>query len=405
MSPEGWEERYARQELPALSPVVTGFNINLDRVITLSREMLDDSALIDGELTELRRRLVASMEYCTAAEWIVDDRILFRTATDHFGTTGEISLGGQAGIAALHLARLGVPGVVCLTPAAGRRAAGLLESEGIRVICHARVPDVVHTILEYEPGLVPLVPGAIPRSNRFIISPEKSAGSTLLPQGSQDRIIPQLSSCTRAFLSGYQYLATGEEFTAGADQIAWLRQANPAMRVHVECVSVTDPAVNAGIVDTILPAADSAGMNENELSLLLGHRTGPDPAGLVRDMMVLADRTGLSRIHLHTYGYYLEIRRSGDAIPEKIQDALLFAAKAAADHAGGQGARVTREGVAAVSQVTAAYGEGSVPGITSSGPYDIIAVPALVAREIRRTVGLGDVISASALAATSWKTG
>lgn len=394
-----WEEQYRNVQPPALNPVLTGFNVNLDRIIPLDRTLLDSLDPADGIMGELKDRLVRSMELCTAAEWIVDNPESFRQITDFFAGYGSLSLGGQAGIAAVHLAGLGVPEVFCAAPVLGRTAARHLISGGVRVPGGPTGPDVVHTILEYPPGLVPLASGAVARNNRFIISPKKTAETVLLGETARAALNAPVRTCTRAFLSGYQYLTRETEFREAVRQVGMLRRENPAIRVHIECVSVTDPDINAGIVRHILPAADSAGMNENEISLLLRHPAENGPAGLAGAMFTLAEQTNLSRIHLHTFGFYLQLIRRGRADPDYSRHALLWAARTAASATGGSVMSVSPRGLATADELALSYGPESAPGIFVHGDYYLLAIPTLVVQDVRTTTGLGDIISSSAFVA------
>jgi ADP-dependent phosphofructokinase/glucokinase len=343
------------------------------------------------------------MEHCTAEEWLVTDRVQYDRFTEFFSGSGSLAMGGQAGIAALHLASLGAPRVLCLAPALGNVAAQLLAQQGVRVPRSSSMigerPDDIHLIFEYGPGLVPLADGTLPRNNRFIASPEKTAESTLLEERFLREVLPEVSSCTRAFLSGYQYLHEKDEFARAADQIHVLRSGNPRMRVHIECVSVPAPAVIAGIRNHILPAADSVGLNENELSLLQGRPGSASPTGQVQGMLDLAEETGLTRVHLHTFGYYLQVTRKEHAMPEISRAALLFAARTAVKTAGGTGMGISPRGIGAVHEIAEIVTPGPAPGIFSDGNFQVFVVPTLIASGITRTVGLGDIISSTAFVA------
>lgn len=394
-----WEREYASLKVPALNPVMTGFNVNIDRIITVSRDLLDSLTPATGSMAEFRKRLVHSMEHCTAEEWIVDDPGSYRDITGYFSSGGSLALGGQAGIAAAHLARLGAPGVTCVAPAMGENTVRMIKASGAGVLGQATGMDMVHTILEYSPDLIPLAEGAIPRNNRFIVSPRKSAGTTILTDNALAALIPRLSACTRAFLSGYQYLKTETEFREAAAQIQTIRAANPDIRVHIECVSATDPAVNSAIVHHILPVADSAGMNENELTLLKTKAGDRSPAGLAQSILELARETRISRIHLHTFGYYLLVIRKDRAVAETSRAALMYAALVVAKAAAGTGTGISPKGIEAVREIAGAFAPGAGPGIFTDGDYLIIAVPTMIATGITRTVGLGDILSSIAFVA------
>lgn len=398
-----WAEEYRRVSVLPLNPTLVGFNVNLDCIIPVDSELLELPGFRSPELSELRSRLIHSMEHCTAEEWYVSDTDRFDRFTEFFSGTGSLAMGGQAGIAALHLKKQGVPEVTCIAPAIGKEAEKILAQHGVRVpgrVSGARVkPDTVHLVFEYRPGIVPLAVGAQPRNNRFIASPKKSEKNTLMDEETLRLLLPELSSCTRAFLSGYQYLRDEAEFIRAAGQIRTLKNANKSMRVHIECVSVTDAPVLRGLIHHILPAADSAGMNEHELGLLPGIGSSSTPSGMVQRMLTLARETGLSRIHLHTFGYYLLVIRKDRALPRLSQAALLFAARVVAEAAGGTGIGISAQGIAAVREIAGSFAPGPAPGIFVAGDYLVIAVPTLIAHGIHRTVGLGDILSSTAFVA------
>lgn len=401
MDQEYWETQYRKVQKPDLPPVLTGFNVILDRIIPVTANLLDPSGFCHGTLENVRSRLVRSMERCTAEEWYFDDPALYARLISCFAGAGTIALGGQAGISAAHLARLGAPDVLCIAPVIGPESARLLTERGVRVAGSGSSPpaDTVHHIFEYAPGLVPLAQGAIPRNNRFIVSPAKTAQGTLLPEAALAGLLPRLKNGTRAFLSGYQYLHTGEEFLRAAAQMRAIRDAGRDIRVHVECVSVTDRQVNAGIVHHILPAADSAGMNENELSLLLGHPVAPGPAGLADGVFELAEATGLARIHLHMYGCYLLAVREDRAVPDASRNALCYAARVTAEAACGTGMALSPQGMGAVDRLADVLGDGEAPGMWHTRGYILQAVPTIITTGIRKTTGLGDILSSTAFVA------
>jgi ADP-dependent phosphofructokinase/glucokinase len=343
------------------------------------------------------------MEHCTAEEWYVADRARYDRFTEYFSGSGTLAIGGQAGIAALHLAGLGAGEVFCLAPALGRTAALVFARHNVRVpeVRSGTGPgqDTTHLIFEYPPGLVPLADGAQPRNNRFIISPDKSAKNTLLPEETLQSVLLQVSSCTRAFLSGYQYLSAEQEFARAAGQIQALKRVNPLMRVHIEWVSVTSETAIAGLMRHILPAADSLGLNEHELTLLPGQAGTGSPVSRAEGILTLAQETGLSRIHLHTFGYYLLVIRKDRAIPQRSRQALMYAAKVVADAARGTTTSIPVAGIDAVRQIAGSFAPGSQPGVFSAGEYLVIAVPTPIAAGITQTVGLGDILSSTAFAA------
>jgi ADP-dependent phosphofructokinase/glucokinase len=221
--------------------------------------------------------------------------------------------------------------------------------------------------------------------------------------------LEQIASCRRAFLSGYQYLKTVQEFITAARQIRMIRSVHPLMRTHVECVSGADRNVMAMMLRHIIPDTDSIGLNERELGLFMHALRAPDPASAallpsspvacVREAIALADATGVPRIHLHTFGYYILILKSETAKPEVSRNALLLAARVTADSAGWGEQILSREGLLAYTAVREVLGPDETPGIFRYDDRVVVLVPTYISHNIHKTTGLGDILSSTAFVA------
>jgi ADP-dependent phosphofructokinase/glucokinase len=413
MENEIWRELYRNIRRPGLQDTVAGFNINLDRIIPVTRELLDSPIFHTRKFADLRTHLLHSMQYCTAEEWFVSDMMHYRHFTDAFSSFGTVAIGGQAGIAALHLSGLGMDRVICAAPVHGPGSAGVLTKAGIIIpefdSGNTRSVDYTHLVFEYPPGLVPLAPGVIPRNNRFIVSPVHEPGSVIIPEPSMEKFLATVSSCNRAFFSGYQYLHSKEEFAVAAGQITRMKNLNSSLRVHIECVSATDEEVTRGFVRQILPVADSLGLNERELSHLLFHLdlsiqhsreiTVLSPVQCIEGALSLCTTLDLRRLHLHTFGYYILVIRKDSSDAETSRNALLFASREVAHAAHGTGTEISADGIRAVGVIGELFGQVSSPGIFSAGSYWVIVTPTLIARNITKTSGLGDILSSTAVVA------
>ena len=409
-----WENLYQSLQKPQLDPVITGFNANIDRVIPVTPGMLRSfeqhavpafDALLD--------RLKQSMRSCSADEVFINEPSLFRELSASFSRSGTLTVGGQAGIAAVHLRRLGIPSVTCAVPAAGPETCALLQNAGAIPLTFepgaGDSSDIIHLIFEYPPGLVPLADGVVPRSNRFIVSPVHNSSTVIIPKAYENSFLEQIASCRRAFLSGYQYLRTEQEFVTAARQIRMIRGVHPLMRAHVECVSGADRNVMAMMLRHIIPNTDSIGLNERELGLFMHALRAPDPASAillppspvacVRDAIALSDATGVSRIHLHTFGYYILILKSGTTKPEVSRNALLLAARVTADTAGGDEQVLSREGLLAYAAVREVFGPEETPGIFRVDERVVVLIPTYISQHIHKTTGLGDILSSTAFVA------
>jgi len=404
---------YQNVRAPRLQNVVVGFNVNLDRIIPVTPELIASPVFARPDLAKLRSRLTSSMQYCTAEEWFVSDPSQYRLFTRAFSDNGSLAVGGQAGIAALHLSTIGVKRIVCAAPAIGTDAAGMLSAAGVVIpdfdTGHTDPAENTHLVFEYSPGLVSLAEGVVPRNNRFIVSPVHDPGSVIIPEKSMDLFLAQVTSCNRAFLSGYQYLRSGRGFALAADQIQRMKKRNSGLRVHIECVSVTDEEILGGFVRHILPVADSVGMNEHELFLLLdfldlsqvkGRKTGNlTPVQIAEGAVGICRNLGLARLHLHTFGYYVLVLRRDCADAHESLNALLFASRVAANAANGTFTEISGKGMRALGRIAGRYGHELSPGIFPAESFLIVIVPTIIARNIKKTVGLGDILSSTAFVA------
>jgi ADP-dependent phosphofructokinase/glucokinase len=123
------------------------------------------------------------------------------------------------------------------------------------------------------------------------------------------------------------------------------------------------------------------------------------PVTSVHDAVALAKATGVSRIHLHTFGYYILILKSTIPDPEVSRDALLFAAQVTADTAGRGDQVLSREGLLAYAAVRQRFGPDKTPGIFAYDKHLIVVVPTRISQNIQKTTGLGDVLSSTAFMA------
>jgi len=409
-----WENLYQSLQKPQMDPVIAGFNANIDRVIPVTSGMLRsfEQHTVPG-FDALLDRLKHSMRYCSADEVFISEQSVYHELTDSFSTSGTLAIGGQAGIAAVHMRRLGITSVYCAVPGAGPQTCDILQNAGVIPLTFESGAgdrsDTTHLIFEYTPDLVPVADGVVPRSNRFIVSPVHDSSTVIIPEAFENSFLEQIASCRRAFLSGYQYLRTEQEFITAARQIRIIHSVHPLMRTHVECVSGADRSMLAMMLRNIIPNTDSIGLNEQELGLFMQVLRATDPASAailpsspvayVREAIALADATGVPRIHLHTFGYYILILKPGTVQPDLSRDALLLAARVTADTAGGDEQILSREGLLAYAAVREVFGPDQTPGIFRVGDRVVVLIPTYISQNIHKTTGLGDVLSSTAFVA------
>lgn len=407
---ESWLDRYreVRDEPPKLSDVVTGFNANIDVVKQAESFKLEEIEPRRHQKVEsmeqLKQDLVEGMESCENRE----RKLLFDPELE-----GEESLGGQAGISANFLAKQG-SGVVFYTPFLSDELSKTIDEHVLFPVMDGKfvlknVRDASNTdrtkrniIVEYENGC----------TGRIIFSRRMKGFGPYFRKGIEDNFEELEEGMDCAFLSGFHDTEGNLEAKLGksAQQIEDLD-----LPVHVEYVH--DEEVSEEFLDTILPAAESVGMDEDE-SLKIAQELDME----VSDDLSLGDsfqlakkliqQGGLERVHIHTYRFHVTVADQGvDA--ERIQDAMLFgelAALACADTAelpsSGDLENLGFEDIhlhrtdelvhfADFFDIEdfAERGTARVEGLT------VVAIPTLIHENPERLVGMGDIISSGAWAA------
>ena len=160
----------------------------------------------------------------------------------------------------------------------------------------------------------------------------------------------------------------------------------------------------------IIPNADSIGLNERELAAFLHVMRAPDhmpvavqsssPVELVRQTITFARATGVPRVHLHTFGYYILLQKPRTIMQHEVsRNALLLAARSAADAAGGDEQILSREGLQAYAAVHEAFGQDETPGIFRVGDRVLVIIPTYISQHSQKTSGLGDIISSTSFVA------
>jgi ADP-dependent phosphofructokinase/glucokinase len=200
-----------------------------------------------------------------------------------------------------------------------------------------------------------------------------------------------------------------EEFLQEADQILFMKKNNNRMRIHVECVSVTDTRVISGFVHHILRVADSIGLNEYELVLLLqcldpqnakeGIAEILTPVQQVKRALEICKKSGLKRLHLHTFGYYVLVTRNDCAHPGASLNALLVASRAVAQAAQGTHAEISPIGMSAYRDIEKRFGPPVSEGVFRNATHTIIMIPTIIVKDILKSSGLGDILSSRAFVA------
>ena len=340
----------------------------------------------------------------------------------------ELRMGGQVGIMANLLGGVyGVP-VIAHVPQLSRLQAGLFKDGPIYVprvkngklkLVHPRdfagdEENCVHYIYEFPRGFRVFDIEA-PRENRFIGSADDYNPNVHIRPEFHEHFEEIAGEAEVAIISGLQTL-TKENYHEPLETLRGHLEVleEGGIPVHLEFAFTSDEKVRKALVD-MLGLFHSVGLNEVELASImevLGERAlaqkllahdPVDPVAVTEAMLKLAERTGVKRIHFHTYGYYLALTDYSGAY---VRDALLFAALAAAAKAKLGDVRSIDDVVKAMDvpvnvkakPVEEALSKeyGMKNGVAGVNGYQLAFVPTKIVVRPKSTVGIGDTISSSA---------
>ncbi len=340
----------------------------------------------------------------------------------------ELRMGGQVGIMANLLGGVyGVP-VIAHVPQISRLQASLFKEGPIYVpkveggevkLVHPREftgeeESCIHFIYEFPRGFRVLDFEA-PRENRFIGAADDYNTTLFIRDEFRENFGEIASKAQLAIISGLQALTEEnykEPFETIRDNLEVLNEKN--VPAHLEFAFTPDETVRKAILE-LLPKFWSVGLNEVELASImevLGEKglaekllaNDPvDPMAVTEAMLKLAEKTGVRRIHFHTYGYYLALT---DYRGEFVRDALLFAALAAAAKAKLGDVPSINEVVEAMDvpvndrvrpvEEVLAKEYGMENGMAEVNGYQLAFIPTKIVAKPKSTVGIGDTISSSA---------
>lgn len=371
-----------------------------------------------------------------------------------FGAPDEKRLGGQAALMAAQLSELGA--TACIYPAnLSVDQAKILPDEAcvpvadkkklrlLKPIKAARPEDPTQTswIFEFTRGQVLELSGErieSPRQNRLIVA--YPSNYTAAFKKDMEPLLPKLAKELDVLMvSGYHALnakTAKKDLKTITDQLRKIKKANLKIQIHYEFVPYEEDTVGKAALKALAGTVDSMGMNEVELVgvlKLLGFKKNAQDIEkhesaetLYEGAAAVLEKLRLSRVHVHSLGYnVLVVSKKVDA--DKARDGALFGSVAATVKSMtgklGQAAlaknvalKVSETGYNQIGQFESSVWDSwqkkkrkPISSLLrkqfmSSGIFDeqkhhtAIIVPAPVATGLKTTVGLGDVVSACAIA-------
>ncbi len=443
-----WDALYSsafesvRGRIGGVGKVLLAYNTNIDAIKYLDGNDLERRVEAVGKdevlhyADELPRRIENVGQLLGSILWSIKHgkaaELFVESCSTRFYMKGwgweELRMGGQVGIMANLLGGVYSVPVIAHVPQLSRLQASLFKDGPIYVpkagdgklrLVHPRdfagdEENCIHYIYEFPRGFG-VFDFEAPRENRFIGSADDYNPNVVMRPEFHEHFEEIAEKAELGIISGLQTL-TGKNYREPFEELVRHLEILNAREVpvHLEFAFTQDETVRRALVD-VLGHFHSVGLNEVELASIMevmGEKglagklladDPVDPIAVTEAMLRLAERTGVKRIHFHTYGYYLALT---DYKGDFVRDALLFAALAAAAKAKLGDVRSIDDVVKAMDvpvnekaktvekRLTGEYGMKN--GIAEIDGYQLSFTPTRIVARPKSTVGIGDTISSSA---------
>lgn len=413
---EEWLEKY-RDSVEGLeldSTVLTAFNANIDETKKLSE--LEYS--LENVDASPQKSLESEKEFRKALKHLQDNGGNLEVPIKGFSPdiNGERQIGGQAGIMANFLSRIGNRSII-YTPFLSKELADKIDSEVLYPslddgLVLKKAKDAVNTDRTKTNYIVE----SKHNSSRLILSDSLRGFGAYFRKGVEDRF-PRLQEIVDKMLfSGFH------DMEGNVD--AKLKKAEKQLRKlhipkHLEMAS--KHGNREKIVNQLFPIFTSIGLDESELKQIAeleGYSVSDDlslgDAYLVSKKLIQDYK--ISRVHVHTTKFHITTTRGNYPVKkERIRDSMLFSCLAATTMAGkgdipqmedievdADWMRLTRLDDLEHFESFFNLEDFTETGTTRLEEFKVAAIPTILHEEPERLVGLGDVISAGAFIAEDY---
>ncbi|MEA3281205.1 MAG: ADP-dependent glucokinase/phosphofructokinase [Euryarchaeota archaeon] len=419
------------------------YNVNIDSVCTIDgakvgqylrdRKIADPPESIDliRDMDDLLALLLVCMRRGTGGEYQLETPASIRESLSLVKGEPVLRLGGNAGIAADVLSKLGAAVVIPNVASLSRKQADLLKGDTIRVPvykdggivlskpCDAvrDEKDSIHYVFDFKKGEEVALPDRTiraPCDNRLIATYDPRNISIYIDpafEGFSDANIREMDGVLVAGLhmlqgsypDGSTYLDRMRRITA---QMHGWKSSNPDLLMHFESGDFLDGGIRDYVIASVSGIVDSIGMNEQEF---LGDDADVSGKGIIEKSVETIDEFGMSRLCIHARDFIVSTFDPAYIDPASEIDALTAGAAASAVRAergyvdkdmlpdAVLGMMPNDAGIRECSMVRE-YFDGAKIGNgvhLTLGGYSVCIVPSLWCKHPITTVGLGDTMTAA----------
>ncbi|MEA1893600.1 MAG: ADP-dependent glucokinase/phosphofructokinase [Euryarchaeota archaeon] len=419
------------------------YNVNIDSVCTVDGtkvgqyirdcEIADPPDPIDliRDMDDLLALLLVCMRRGTGGEYQLETPAAIRESSSIVKDELVLRLGGNAGIAADVLSKLGAAAVIPNVASLSWKQANLLAGDAIRIPvykdgdivlskpCDAvrDEKDSIHYVFDFKKGEEVALPDRTiraPCDNRLIATYDPKNIAIHVDPAFEDFsdahiremdgvLVAGLHMLQDRYPDGSTYLDRMRRITA---QLQGWRSSNPNLLMHFESGDFLDGKIQDYVIASISDIVDSIGMNEQEF---LGDDADVSGKDIIEKSIEAIDEFGMSRLCVHARDFIVSSFDPAYIDPASEIDALTAGAAASAVRAergyvdknmlpGAVVGMVPNDaGVHECSAVQECF-DGKKIGNSvhlTLGGYSVCIVPSLWCEHPVTTVGLGDTMTAA----------
>jgi ADP-dependent phosphofructokinase/glucokinase len=336
--------------------ILCGYNVNIDSIYRISGAEVSE-LLKTFEETEILEKIeklpekilaksdfVAGLAYCMkngcGAEWLVMERSVFEFLKNSYFEKSLVRMGGNAGIMANALSKLGasrvipniaVPSKIQLSlfsdkaiyfPASEKNCSEKIDFTDDKYAVSS-IQDPIHFVFDFTGGDTFYLYGTevrIPRENRFIATCDHLNLRLYVNPSFEKYAFEHACELDGAIISGFHLLL--ESYPDGSSyrsileerlyQIKHWKGENDKLQIHLELGHFASKEIAVSVFQEFASISDSIGMNEDELATLdhfhgvPGEKILRMEAEAVGDAAYrLASQCGLKKVIIHTREFAL----------------------------------------------------------------------------------------------------
>ena len=421
------------------------YNVNIDSVCTIdgvkvakyinSRDCkIKDPSDCIRSMDDLLAHLLLCMKNGTGGEYPLETPDAIRESSLLVKDAPTLRLGGNAGIAADVLSRLGASLVIPNVAALSSRQADLLPGDAIRIPCYRDGDDditllkphdavrgeeeAVHYVFDFKKGEEIVLPDAdqriiAPENNRIIATYDPKNTALQVDSAFREFSDAHITEMDGALVSGFHLLHNAypdgstylDHVHRAIKQLKGWKSSNPDLRIHFESGDFFDMNIRDYVISCLSDVVDSIGMNEEEF---LGADADFSATSIIEKAVRTIDELQISRLCVHARDFIVSVLDPAYIDHESEIDALNAGAIAAASrakagsvnraslHAAMNDVKPSDAGVRECSEVQGYFNGKSIGnGVhLELNDYSVCIVPSLLCEHPVTTVGLGDTMTA-----------